>query len=530
PLLAWITRWGYTFQLRFTPWLIGPIFAIKTHPWIAPLIRALFGWRYGRRLRGVIHRCQPDVIISTFPVTTAVLDRLCRTRSLTMPVLTVIADYGVHAQWVGPATTLHIVSSPMALPLVKRAHGRGRVAQIPVDPRFEGTISQAQARTRCALPHDRRIALIMAGAWGVGSIAPAVAEVIAAGWYPVVITGRNVVLYQRLSRQYADPGIARILGWTDDIPLLMAAADCLIQNGGGMTCHEAAAIGIPVLFYQPLPGHGELNARVMEAAGAACWIGRHQPLTSALQAVAEHRLAPPPRDGTPLSRILSETLASPASASLASPPASRTAWRPRMAALAACLLLAMWIGLTPWSGGVGAMFASPAIDARALPVSGVALVVRTADPAVARYLEDAIETEHLPVALFVTAPAATGLRPTNAVVIGLAQDGQTAFLAHPARERHLARKAAAAIRQLTGKQTLYILPPSGGATVLTTVMSPRNSRPLRATRPPERLNSPSIVLLDVTHLGETEALDHIHRTLDDIRQAGLQCVTLPWPS
>lgn len=493
------------------------------------MLRAMFGWRYGRRLHRLIRRYQPDVIISTFPVTTAVLDRLCRTRALHVPVLTVIADYGVHAQWVGPATTLHLVPSPVSLSFVERAKGRGRVAQVPVDPRFAATISQAQARASYTLPQDRRIALIMAGAWGVGSIAPAVAEVIAAGWYPVVITGRNRALHNRLTRQYPDPHVARILGWTRDIPLLMAAADCLIQNGGGMTCHEAAATGLPVLFYEPLPGHGELNARVMEAAGAACWIGRHQPLATALQAVAERRLAPPPRSGTPLSTVLMETLANVTTAPAAAP-SSRAAWRPRVALLAACFLLAMWLGFTPWNGGVEAMLASPALNARALPAGSVALVVRTDDPATARYLEDMIEAEHLPVALFVTARAVTNLRPTSAVVIGLAQDGQTALLAHPARERHLAQEAAEAIRRLTGTQTLYLLPPTNGATVLTAVLSPGHSRPLQASRPPRRLKSSSILLLDATHSGGSEALDQIHRKLDDIRQAGLQCVTLPWPS
>ena len=53
------------------------------------------------------------------------------------------------------------------------------------------------------------------------------------------------------------------------MPILMAASDCLLQNAGGMTCLEAIEMGLPLIIYSPLRGHGELNARVMEQAGAA---------------------------------------------------------------------------------------------------------------------------------------------------------------------------------------------------------------------------------------------------------------------
>ncbi len=72
-----------------------------------------------------------------------------------------------------------------------------------------------------------------------------------------------------------------------------------------------------------------------------------------------------------------------------------------------------------------------------------------------------------------------------------------------------------------------ILLPSGGASALAAVLSPGHNLPLQAIRPPQQLNSSSILLLDAARSGGGEALDQIHRPLDDIRQAGLQCVTLP---
>jgi hypothetical protein len=47
----------------------------------------------------------------------------------------------------------------------------------------------------------------------------------------------------------------------------MAASDVLVANAGGLTCLEAFAAGLPVVMFDPLPGHGEDNGRHMERAG-----------------------------------------------------------------------------------------------------------------------------------------------------------------------------------------------------------------------------------------------------------------------
>jgi UDP-N-acetylglucosamine:LPS N-acetylglucosamine transferase len=60
-----------------------------------------------------------------------------------------------------------------------------------------------------------------------------------------------------------------VLGWTDDMPALMAAADVLVQNAGGLTCMEAFAAGLPVVSFRPIAGHGRENALHMERAGVA---------------------------------------------------------------------------------------------------------------------------------------------------------------------------------------------------------------------------------------------------------------------
>ncbi len=51
----------------------------------------------------------------------------------------------------------------------------------------------------------------------------------------------------------------RLMGFTSDVDKLMDASDLLITKPGGMTCTEGLAKGIPMLFYNTIPGQEEEN-------------------------------------------------------------------------------------------------------------------------------------------------------------------------------------------------------------------------------------------------------------------------------
>ena len=76
---------------------------------------------------------------------------------------------------------------------------------------------------------------------------------------------------ERLRRRVEALGVGRALGWVDDVPRLLAAADLVVHNAGGLACWEAITAVRPVVSYRVLPGHGEANAAVLQASGAAPW-------------------------------------------------------------------------------------------------------------------------------------------------------------------------------------------------------------------------------------------------------------------
>ncbi|MBP0462169.1 galactosyldiacylglycerol synthase, partial [Streptomyces bomunensis] len=105
---------------------------------------------------------------------------------------------------------------------------------------------------------------LAAGAWGVGThIARTARWVAGAGYEPVVLCGRNAELRRDVERV---PG-ARAVGWTDDMPGLLAGAHALVDNAAGQTALEALAAGVPVVGYRPIPGHGREGVKRMAREG-----------------------------------------------------------------------------------------------------------------------------------------------------------------------------------------------------------------------------------------------------------------------
>src|SRR4029077_457115 len=148
--------------------------------------------------------------------------------------------------------------------------GRAATAPGPMVPeRFHADLpDRSAARQVLGFDDEERLVLVVAGAWGIGDVAKTFDTIVDSGRYtPLVVCGNNEQLRKKLATRTG----GHVLGWTDEMPTLMAAADVLVQNAGGLTCMEAFAAGLPVVSYRPIAGHGKGNAREMEAAGVAAF-------------------------------------------------------------------------------------------------------------------------------------------------------------------------------------------------------------------------------------------------------------------
>ncbi|MFG2041729.1 glycosyltransferase [Dactylosporangium sp. NPDC048998] len=212
-----------------------------------------------------------DAVISTYPLASQVLGRLREQGRLDVPVYTYLTDLSVHPLWVCGGVDVHLALHDDAARQAKE-HGAAdvRVVAPAVSPRF------AYSPPPAGFPR----ALVVAGAWGVGAIEAAAADISATGLArPVVVCGRNEPLRRRIERG----GFGDALGWVDDMPALMRDSHVVVQNAGGLSSLEALAAGRPVVTYRCLPGHGRTNAEVLDRIGWVPWIRDRGSLAAGLR-------------------------------------------------------------------------------------------------------------------------------------------------------------------------------------------------------------------------------------------------------
>jgi hypothetical protein len=149
-----------------------------------------------------------------------------------------------------------------------------------VPERFHADLpDRATARQSLGLDNDEQLVLVVAGAWGIGDVSKTFDKILDSGRYtPLAVCGNNEQLRKRLLTR--DGG--HVLGWTDEMPTLMAAADALVQNAGGLTCMEAFAAGLPVVSFEAIAGHGIDNAEQMADAGVAAYAAHEDELFPAI--------------------------------------------------------------------------------------------------------------------------------------------------------------------------------------------------------------------------------------------------------
>jgi UDP-N-acetylglucosamine:LPS N-acetylglucosamine transferase len=278
------------------PWLVNRV------PWLYQRIYDVFftaRQRAGERagvpvrlalpgLHRFVQEFRPDVAVSTYPLSALALGELRGRGELGCPAVTVITTFSVNNLWLHPAVDVDLCISSDAAEDVRRRAGRaGEVCGPIIRPAFESlgpgewAARRADVRRRLGVPAESHVALVTTGSMGLAGSAELAAASIARrpGWVPLVVCGRNEELCTRMRRV---PG-AVVLGWVDDMPAVMAASDVLVDNNCGMAAKEALGVGLPVVTFRPLAGHGRDDVAAVERLGLTDVVHHPDELGRALQ-------------------------------------------------------------------------------------------------------------------------------------------------------------------------------------------------------------------------------------------------------
>lgn len=287
----YILRDGYRLSVGYWPAFFDWLFAnLERTGWV----RGVALWLCRVAQRDVLHWVgDHDVVVSTYMLSSQTLGQLKEAGRINATLVTFLTDPAVHRTWIHPAVDHHVTVTEATARMGEQVYQTPmRAVGGLVSDRFAEPVDPARRqalRAELGLSPDGLVVLLATGSLGMGDVPNVVRSITSSGIGEVVVLcGRNDRLRKQLAAQ---PGVVA-LGWRDDVPELMAVADVLVHNAGGLSLTEALTAGLPAVTYRPIPGHGLANSQVLADAGLAPWPKDDAELVEAIRKQAIDRSDP----------------------------------------------------------------------------------------------------------------------------------------------------------------------------------------------------------------------------------------------
>ena len=263
------------------------------HPRIRLLLTRWIWARLAARLEARMLMFEPDAMIATQMGPAALAASIKTRRGLSIPLIGVSTDFGVHDFWAQPGIdafcVAHDTIAPPCAGVAKsgnvdiqtrvqvrvqvRAQDRVYATGIPLLQSFRRPPSQRSARRTLGLDVERPVVLVQGGGLGLG--VSEISQQLLAGLADLqvaAVAAGNDNLYTRLTAlgsQY--PRRLKVWHWTDQMATLIRAADLVVGKPGGLTVAEVLACGRPLIASRVAGGQEGFNLRFLGDHGVG-WL------------------------------------------------------------------------------------------------------------------------------------------------------------------------------------------------------------------------------------------------------------------
>ena len=294
-IIHYLMKRIYLTMLRFVPDLYDVFFRIAGKNVSGGIVRGVFAQVMVRTVGRIIQTYDPHLIVAThpFPEGAAALWRARHGGSFALTAL--LTDYAVHAIWLTRNVDMYFVATEK---MAEDMRARGfdactvRVTGIPIAS-ADYALERRAAQERIGLSEDLPTLLLMGGGLGLGGMDRTVAalEQVKQKLTILVVAGHNSALaaHARTAAQTSQHMI-RVYAYTDEVSVLMRAADLLITKPGALTISEAFAAELPLLLHDPIPGPETENAIYATRRGAAVWLHPGEHMAPAVEEILTHRI------------------------------------------------------------------------------------------------------------------------------------------------------------------------------------------------------------------------------------------------
>jgi processive 1,2-diacylglycerol beta-glucosyltransferase len=213
----------------------------------------------------LLDRFQPDVVISTFPAYPNALrcieaENPDRSRDC-KSVVVVTDSITINAAWYRCAADYFLVANEQSASVL-RAVGvppqKIKVFGFPVNPKFAEF-----AEPNRDLPPNKSKRRVLYMINSTTRDAPDLVRRLAELGIDLTVTIGRVGKLRPAIEAAAEGRLAKIVGWTDELPRMLHDSHLLIGKAGGATVQETIAAGCPMIINHVVAGQEEGNARLI---------------------------------------------------------------------------------------------------------------------------------------------------------------------------------------------------------------------------------------------------------------------------
>ena len=278
---------GYINTAKYIPRLFGMAYsaALKLS---TPKRKSPVYWAnrfMGKYLRAYLAENEFDAIIITHLYPAEALTYLKRRGELRQKVLAIATDYTCIPFWEETCCDYYIVPHPELIDeCAKRGIPQEKMIPfgIPVSRKFRELEDQEKAKEELGFSPEKKLHLLIGGSMGAGNLEKLAREVRKRNGEEselAVICGNNEKSREQLEKRFAEDETVSVIGYTDQMPLYMAAADIVYTKPGGLTSTETAVAGKSLVHTFPIPGCETENRKFFASHGMCMYA--HSPLALA---------------------------------------------------------------------------------------------------------------------------------------------------------------------------------------------------------------------------------------------------------
>jgi len=225
-----------------------------------------------KRLLDVFESFAPDVVICTHCMAAQIASSIYSMGKCNAARIGILTDYTLHPYWLGvnldalvtPSEQLHYGIMQAGMP-EHTLYATG----IPIHPKFLKKIGKTEARAQVGIP-DMPTVLVMGGSMGNGDVVSTIErlDMMPLDFQMVVVCGSNEKLKNKLDEMLPAKRLT-VLGFANNVDVLMSASDLIVTKPGGLTVSESIAKQLPMVLVDPIPGQEERNMDFLTNHGMA---------------------------------------------------------------------------------------------------------------------------------------------------------------------------------------------------------------------------------------------------------------------